>query len=304
LLTDLLSSSLHHGAPMDSLAFSMTTTKTPLIEAAASSNLFDFSEPRASEPLKVQLLGSSQPDTSEDESESTAAGTRTPDTRASSMTAEQFCPAFVSEDELEAIVASTAARDTHNSLDSSAPAFIPECDWMEDSALGCSTRSQQELGHKWKTLSIRNIPQWYTPVLLLAEIRDGGFRLHHDFDYFSMPHDYVSGLNLGYCVLSFPEESVANAFQAAFHERTMRLGPEDPALEVGPATPQDLEKVCTDCAMMYQRSHKDYTPPTSDCPQPARFCHQCGTRADYAKFNFCSQCGASLAKLREQPVWS
>mmetsp|Transcript_114367 Transcript_114367/g.334361 ORF Transcript_114367/g.334361 Transcript_114367/m.334361 type:complete len:268 (-) Transcript_114367:115-918(-) len=266
---------------MDALPLHVTTTKTPLVEAAVCSNIFGLCEHRGPDPVKVHLLGSAVPDSSEDESETTATGTVTPETRTPSITAEPSSPAFVAEDALEAIIASTVARDTQKLLDSSTPAFIPE-----DNLLGCSTKVQQAPWHYGKALSIRSIPQWYTPDLFLEEIRDGGFRLHHDFDSFCMPHDYVSGLNFRYCVLNFPKESTAKEFEAAFHERTARLAPEEPALEVSPATAQDYSAMST-----------------SSCPRQARFCPQCGSEADYMKFNFCSQCGTSLAQLRKQPLW-
>uniref|UniRef100_A0A7S4RK27 RRM domain-containing protein n=1 Tax=Alexandrium monilatum TaxID=311494 RepID=A0A7S4RK27_9DINO len=289
---------------MDVLPLRVVATLAPP-EAAACDNFFSLSAKSATEPLKIRLRGRSLAESSGDESETTATGARTPDTHTSSAAAEPSSPAFVTQGSLETVTAVAAAPHARKLLDASAPAFVPEGPgWARSSAPGCGAGPAEGAAPRQpsKMLLVRNVPEWYTPEMLLEEIRDSGFRMHQDFDFFYMPQDCRLGLNPGYSMLSFRDEGAAKAFEAAFHKKTPRLTEHAPAFEVRPAPGKDWVKICSEVAASQAKRKEGSMGLAPSFPRQARYCPQCGSEADFARFNFCSQCGASLPQLRPRSL--
>uniref|UniRef100_A0A7S1Q3T1 Uncharacterized protein n=1 Tax=Alexandrium catenella TaxID=2925 RepID=A0A7S1Q3T1_ALECA len=295
---------LVQGAAMDALPLRVTPRAG--LEEAVFFKLSSLLKHQATEPVKVKLAGSTAPDSSEDELESTTGGTLTPKTQTQppSVAPEPSSPAFVPQEALEAVAGVPAlahASETPTSLDS-VPAFIPEDPaLLSQFAMGLYAEPQPpEGGHFGKMLSVHNVPRWYSPDIMLEEVRDAGFCAHKDFDLFHMPQDRASGLNLGVCVIRFLDEGAANAFDACFQLRTARLAEQEPPFEVALATGKDFEKAPSHCTASDAPPQKDRSMTLrSGYPRQARFCPQCGSGADCSKFNFCSQCGASIAHLRQ-----
>mmetsp|Transcript_19046 Transcript_19046/g.44778 ORF Transcript_19046/g.44778 Transcript_19046/m.44778 type:complete len:287 (-) Transcript_19046:370-1230(-) len=271
----------------------------------------DLLKQQMSEPLKVQLKGNVLVESDEEETENcVTTGTATPDSHTSSGTMEPASPAFVAKDELEASVVYPVAT-----VDSSAPAFVSQ-DELEATVISDVTPAKDSLpafvpqdtfGSRFDkglwptgtTASIYNIPQWYTQELLLEEIEDSGFRFERDFDYFFLPHDFSSGLNFGCCFVNFASDTAWHAFEAAFHERKPRLAEREAAFEVRPTTIQDLEKIdMHQVAACLSHETESWAEGYHAKRAAPRFCPNCGSAADADRFNFCSQCGASLAHLR------
>ncbi|CAE8611168.1 unnamed protein product [Polarella glacialis] len=77
----------------------------------------------------------------------------------------------------------------------------------------------------WKdvtTVMMRNLPNKYTQQMLIVELRDAGFHMQADFDFFYLPMDHSNCANLGYCFINFTETCRANDFAAAFSGKRMR----------------------------------------------------------------------------------
>eukprot|EP00913_Durusdinium_trenchii_P008493 g7975.t1 len=58
----------------------------------------------------------------------------------------------------------------------------------------------------WETVTtvmMRNLPNKYTQQMLLGELRDAGFHMQEDFDFFYLPMDHSNCANLGYCFINF-----------------------------------------------------------------------------------------------------
>jgi len=257
------------------------------------------------EPLKVRIRTGALPESSEDETETAATGTTTPDTHMGATPAEPESPVFVKQDVLSAVPASPTLK-AEKGMDASMPAFIPvDRSWVDGAALhGNGGASPQPWQPVATTLSLQNVPAQYTPEMLLAEIRDGGFRLHRDFDFFHVLQDCEPGTSLRRCIVSFPEEGVAKAFEAAFHDRAPRLAWQVPEFQVCPAACGDLEAALFQSAACQAEGVHTASGAAWGCPQQARFCPQCGSEADCFRFNFCWRCGESLVPLRKQPLWA
>jgi len=92
------------------------------------------------------------------------------------------------------------------------------------------------------TVMMRNLPNKYTQHMLLDELQLNKFRLQHEFDFFYLPMDHYSAVNLGYCFINFVDPCVANAFAAAFQGRRMRHFNSQKTIVVMPASMQGFEK--------------------------------------------------------------
>merc|ERR1719189_2311104 len=92
------------------------------------------------------------------------------------------------------------------------------------------------------TVMMRNLPNKYTQHMLLDELQMNKFRLQHEFDFFYLPMDHYSAVNLGYCFINFVDPCVANAFAAAFQGRRMRHFNSQKTIVVMPASMQGFEK--------------------------------------------------------------
>jgi hypothetical protein len=92
------------------------------------------------------------------------------------------------------------------------------------------------------TVMMRNLPNKYTQHMLLDELQINKFRLQSEFDFFYLPMDHYSAVNLGYCFINFTEPRVANAFAAAFQGRRMRHFNSQKTIVVMPASMQGFEK--------------------------------------------------------------
>lgn len=78
--------------------------------------------------------------------------------------------------------------------------------------------------------------------MLLEELQLNKFQLQSEFDFFYLPMDHYSAVNLGYCFINFVETHVANAFAAAFQGRRMRHFNSQKTIVVMPASMQGFEK--------------------------------------------------------------
>lgn len=92
------------------------------------------------------------------------------------------------------------------------------------------------------TVMMRNLPNKYTQHMLLDELGINKFRLQSEFDFFYLPMDHYSAVNLGYCFINFVDPCVANAFAAAFQGRRMRHFNSQKTIVVMPASMQGYEK--------------------------------------------------------------
>lgn len=92
------------------------------------------------------------------------------------------------------------------------------------------------------TVMMRNLPNKYTQHMLLDELQMNKFRLQHEFDFFYLPMDHYSAVNLGYCFINFVDPCVANAFAATFQGRRMRHFNSQKTIVVMPASMQGFEK--------------------------------------------------------------
>jgi len=144
---------------------------------------------------------------------------------------------------------------------------------------------------------IGNVPDAYTPALLLKEMTGSGFRHELDFDMFFMPVDSITGMHFGYGLASFFDPAVQKQFMSAFHGRPA-LGGEKFAVQL--ATAEDLVYVhlqvnneVTSSQQLHGRSHA----------KVSNFCPYCGARAARG-FNFCPECGGGLGtEGRQPPSW-
>lgn len=92
------------------------------------------------------------------------------------------------------------------------------------------------------TVMMRNLPNKYTQHMLLNELQQNKFRLEHEFDFFYLPMDHYSAVNLGYCFINFVDTDAANAFAATFQGRRMRLFNSQKTILVMPASMQGFDK--------------------------------------------------------------
>mmetsp|Transcript_55197 Transcript_55197/g.176903 ORF Transcript_55197/g.176903 Transcript_55197/m.176903 type:complete len:290 (-) Transcript_55197:123-992(-) len=288
---------------MDALPLRLMIKNT-FLEATACDALSDAWRRQVSEPVKVPLHGNTTPESDEDELETTGTGTTTPGShRSSSLTAEPASPAFVPEDKLEAAATGGITLDSSKprrlETDSALPAFVPQdFEWTDGPLSECNEPVEQgRIFSGGKTLSLTNVPGWYTQSMLLEEIRDSGFRPRDDFDFLYLPLNLRTGLNFNSCLINFVSEAIGNAFEAAFHGRSARLAEKEALpFEVTPTTLLDLEKI-----YMYQATspaQQDFPAAGGRLQHKARFCPHCGFQTDISKFNFCAQCGTCLKALR------
>mmetsp|Transcript_9565 Transcript_9565/g.17130 ORF Transcript_9565/g.17130 Transcript_9565/m.17130 type:complete len:510 (-) Transcript_9565:154-1683(-) len=92
------------------------------------------------------------------------------------------------------------------------------------------------------TVMMRNLPNKYTQQMLLGELRDAGFQMQVDFDFFYLPMDHSNCANLGYCFVNFTETSRANDFAAAFSGKRMRRFNSHKTAVIMPASIQGYEQ--------------------------------------------------------------
>lgn len=92
------------------------------------------------------------------------------------------------------------------------------------------------------TVMMRNLPNKYTQQMLLNELRDAGFKLREDYDFFYLPMDHNNCANLGYCFINFTATSRANAFAAAFSGQKLRRFNSHKTALIMPASIQGYER--------------------------------------------------------------
>lgn len=223
------------------------------------------------------------------------------------------------EGETNAVSGSSTPDGSQNSSNEALPAqeassHVLQANDFGEPFTGNNKMLLPELGLGGKTLSVRNLPPWYTQEMLLEELMDCGFRVHREFDICYLPIDPRTGMSFGVCFVNFFEEAVAHAFEAALGGRTLRLAHSELPIEVSRTKIEDLEQICawraggaTTCweamapppPLFGMVAQPPLMMPCGAAPQPqARFCPQCGSTIDVTRFNFCSQCGSSVAHLR------
>lgn len=97
----------------------------------------------------------------------------------------------------------------------------------------------------WKdvyTVMMRNLPNKYSQQMLLEELQLNKFQLQSEIDFFYLPMDHYSAVNLGYCFINFVDPCVANAFAAVFGGRRMRHFNSQKTIMVMPASMQGFDK--------------------------------------------------------------
>lgn len=97
----------------------------------------------------------------------------------------------------------------------------------------------------WETVTtvmMRNLPNKYTQQMLLGELRDAGFHMQEDFDFFYLPMDHSNCANLGYCFINFTRPQRANDFAAAFSGKRMRRFNSHKTAVIMPASIQGYEQ--------------------------------------------------------------
>eukprot|EP00440_Ansanella_granifera_P036618 gb/GFBE01039730.1/.p1 GENE.gb/GFBE01039730.1/~~gb/GFBE01039730.1/.p1 ORF type:complete len:548 (+),score=139.27 gb/GFBE01039730.1/:1-1644(+) len=92
------------------------------------------------------------------------------------------------------------------------------------------------------TVMMRNLPNKYTQQMLLGELRDAGFNMQADFDFFYLPMDHSNCANLGYCFINFTKTCRANDFAAAFSGKRMRRFNSHKTAVIMPASIQGYEQ--------------------------------------------------------------
>jgi len=92
------------------------------------------------------------------------------------------------------------------------------------------------------TVMMRNLPNKYTQQMLLGELRDAGFHMQVDFDFFYLPMDHSNCANLGYCFINFTETRRANDFAAAFSGKRMHRFNSHKTAVIMPASIQGYEQ--------------------------------------------------------------
>merc|ERR1719491_772002 len=92
------------------------------------------------------------------------------------------------------------------------------------------------------TVMMRNLPNKYTQHMLLEELQINKFQLQSEIDFFYLPMDHYSAVNLGYCFINFVDPCVANAFAAVFGGRRMRHFNSQKTIMVMPASMQGFDK--------------------------------------------------------------
>eukprot|EP00930_Biecheleria_cincta_P046577 TRINITY_DN32135_c0_g1_i1.p1 TRINITY_DN32135_c0_g1~~TRINITY_DN32135_c0_g1_i1.p1 ORF type:complete len:504 (-),score=103.82 TRINITY_DN32135_c0_g1_i1:351-1835(-) len=92
------------------------------------------------------------------------------------------------------------------------------------------------------TVMMRNLPNKYTQQMLLQELREAGFHMQADFDFFYLPMDHSNCANLGYCFINFTETHRANDFAEAFSGKRMRRFNSHKTAVIMPASIQGYEQ--------------------------------------------------------------
>lgn len=92
------------------------------------------------------------------------------------------------------------------------------------------------------TVMMRNLPNKYTQPKLLEELRGNGFEPLRDFDFFYLPMDHCTAVNLGYCFINFIETTVANTFASTFQGKRMQRFNSSKTIQVMPASIQGFER--------------------------------------------------------------
>jgi len=92
------------------------------------------------------------------------------------------------------------------------------------------------------TVMMRNLPNKYTQQMLLGELRDAGFHMQEDFDFFYLPMDHCNCANLGYCFINFTKTARANDFAGAFSGKRMRRFNSHKTAVIMPASIQGYEQ--------------------------------------------------------------
>jgi len=92
------------------------------------------------------------------------------------------------------------------------------------------------------TVMMRNLPNKYTQQKLLEELQSNGFESVRDFDFFYLPMDHCTAVNLGYCFINFVETGIANSFAMTFQGKRMQRFNSSKTIQVMPASIQGFER--------------------------------------------------------------
>jgi len=147
-----------------------------------------------------------------------------------------------------------------------------------------------------KIFTVQHVPKQYTEELVSQELADSGFRHHCDYSFLYVPQDFCNK-GVGFFFIGFQKSGVANAFEAAYQGRQLRLASSVKALEVIHCTEEDVQRAAliSSCSFMVQESDHQMR------AQQPRFCQFCGNMLQNGTsgrpFRFCPNCGAEVQAL-------
>jgi len=92
------------------------------------------------------------------------------------------------------------------------------------------------IGESVTTIMMRNIPNRYTPEDLLKEVISRNFG--QKFNYFYLPMDFTSGVNMGYAFINFLSSQHVDPFYREFHGTQLPKYTTAKIIEICPASTQ------------------------------------------------------------------
>lgn len=221
--------------------------------------------------------------------------------------AEEPAKILLQEEEDETTTGTTTPASGRSSRSKNSSPGISVRQSSEEVFMKKDLAAEQALGLPGQMVMLRNISPAYTEQMVLEELADGGFQQPRDIDFFYMPVDCnFSGMNRGCCFINFVDNAIRNEFFSAFEGRSLRLsGPTAPQLKVQSISQKELELFLGgfDAPGAAGKQQEQLESNTFAChvkakaPRKAQFCPFCGNHVG-SSFNFCSQCGSSLADLR------
>ena len=114
-------------------------------------------------------------------------------------------------------LASSSNNNFAGSLLGTQPSGGPPGVWLQTSQVPQSSEYDTEWPRERGivTLTLRELPAYYTQEMLLVELVDRGFNGHFDFLY--VPYDAERACNWGHAIVNFTQPEFARQFVASFH---------------------------------------------------------------------------------------